>query len=35
MFEMKKPITALELKVLYDISGKCEASFRLQEGEKC
>lgn len=35
MFEMKKPITALEMKVLCNIASKGEAAFRLQEVEKC
>lgn len=35
MFEMKKPITALEVKMHCDIAIKGEAAFRLQEVEKC
>lgn len=35
MFEIKKPITALELKMLCDIASKGETAFRLQEVEKC
>lgn len=35
MFEMKKPITALELKMLCNIASKGEVVFRNQEMEKC
>lgn len=34
MSEMKKPISALQLKVLCDITSKGEAAFRLQEVQK-